>query len=801
MKKQFLHLVIYSLIVFAMNCVLTKPTFAAYDTVTQDNSTVQQNSGTSQTITGFTVGSSSNRLLIVGTTVSDSRTITDTTGVTYNGTNLIKLDSQTFKSNTEDTEFWYMVNPPSGAHDVVVTPTGYADIATIVVSFYNVNQSTPFGTQSKIGYDTQVTSISRAPTTTTNQLVVDLLGSDTNNGNFNPDASQTTIENYYTYTPQTGISTKPSSGTSTTMTWTDSVSPYDYAGLIAVGINPTGSEDSSYASLIEGTSGLQAYWRLGESGSTAADSSGNGRTLTYYNSPTQQVSGALAGDPDGAVQLNGSSQYVYHAAPQTWMPSGASARTVEAWVKWNGGSPVASQFFGYGNYVAGGDYAFGIQGNGYLQWIDYNSHSQTFGTTNVADGSWHYVALTYDGTSLRAYVDGRQKGSTVTQAVNTTVNSSTSIYLGSWSNFWNGRIDEVAVYNTALTDSQINSHYNIGALTGIPSSANYQMTDYGFGSGGTVNSSSANYALQATLGEIEMASMSSANYMVWPGLTYTLQPDVPPAPTFTNPSNYYNKLHININQGNNSTDVTYAIGISTDNFASDIKFLQADSTLGTSPVWQTYTAWDGATGVDVIGLSSGTTYYARVAAGRGTFTQGPLGPGANATTANASFTFGVQTSSQSNPPFQVRLGTMDPGAGIVTSPDTVTSTVSTNAVNGALIYIYGANAGLKSTTANNYTIGTVPAKTDLTSLAEGYGAQGSSVGQSSGGPMKFDSPYDGTSDTVGIVNTVKRQFADSSNQPVTNGTASFLLKAKAKTSTPAAGDYADVITLVATGSF
>jgi hypothetical protein len=144
---------------------------------------------------------------------------------------------------------------------------------------------------------------------------------------------------------------------------------------------------------------------------------------------------------------------------------------------------------------------------------------------------------------------------------------------------------------------------------------------------------------------------------------------------------------------------------------------------------------------------------------------------------------------------------MNPGGAIITSPDTVTTTITTNAGNGALIYIYGANAGLKSVKANNYLLTTVPSKTDLSTLTEGYGAQGSAVGQTSGGPMKLDSPYDGTSNTVGVVDSSERQFADSSSSPVSGGTASFLLKARAKNSTPSAGDYADTITVLATGSF
>jgi hypothetical protein len=144
---------------------------------------------------------------------------------------------------------------------------------------------------------------------------------------------------------------------------------------------------------------------------------------------------------------------------------------------------------------------------------------------------------------------------------------------------------------------------------------------------------------------------------------------------------------------------------------------------------------------------------------------------------------------------------MNPGGGIITAPDTVTATITTNANNGGIVLLYGKNAGLKSATANNYTIGSVAGKTDLSTLTEGYGAQGVTFGQTSGGPMEFDDPYNGTTTTVGVLDTNERQFADSSGAPVSIGTAAFALKARAKTTTPAAGDYTDTITVIATGSF
>ena len=260
---------------------------------------------------------------------------------------------------------------------------------------------------------------------------------------------------------------------------------------------------------------------------------------------------------------------------------------------------------------------------------------------------------------------------------------------------------------------------------------------------------------------------------------------------------------MSINNTNNPSDTTFAIQIASNSadFSQNVYYVHAsDQTLITTPDWETYASWNSGSSFTLIGLYPGTTYYVRVAARRGTFQQGRWSASAYVATVNPTFTFNIQTSSQTVPPFTVSMGTMNPGGSIITSPDTVTATISTNANSGGLIYLYGTNVGLKSNTAN-YTINSVPSKTDLSGLNEGYGAQGSSVSQTSGGPMEIDSPYNGTSNTVGVLDTSEREFADSSSSPVNTGTASFLLQARAKSTTPSAGDYTDKITVIATGSF
>jgi hypothetical protein len=335
-----------------------------------------------------------------------------------------------------------------------------------------------------------------------------------------------------------------------------------------------------------------------------------------------------------------------------------------------------------------------------------------------------------------------------------------------------------------------------------PASINYQLIDYGFGAGGVATSSSTNYMLQGIVGETETASPSSGNYILLPGLLYTMQPAIPPAPAFINPTpgNNYNILNLTINQGSNLSDTNYAIQVSTDpSFLTNIQYVQQNGTLGATIFWQSYTLWEGNNGTNIIGLTPGTTYYARVQANRGTFTQETYSGIASAATVNPTFTFLLQTTNQAVPPYTVGIGVVNAGQ-VTTSWQKIIATITTNANKGGTVYISGANAGLKSANAGNYTIAS--AANDLSSggVTEGYGARGVSVSASTGS-MELLSPYNLGGNNVGPVNTSKNAIADSFSTPVTSGTVNFELKAKAGTSTPPATDYADTITVVASGSF
>jgi hypothetical protein len=269
-------------------------------------------------------------------------------------------------------------------------------------------------------------------------------------------------------------------------------------------------------------------------------------------------------------------------------------------------------------------------------------------------------------------------------------------------------------------------------------STNYIFKDFSFGGSGGITSSS-NYSLMGVAGDAAVGTTKSTNYAVNSGLAFTLNAYVPSAPTLINPANYYNKLNIVLNTGSNPTDTQYAIAISPDNFATTVKYIQTDDTMGNSAVWQTKSLW-GSSGFTIIGLTPGTTYTASVSAMQGKYTQTPYGPTAQAATVNPSLSFSVS-------PNSVPIGQLTP-ATVVTAPSTVTVSISSNGTNGSSVYVNDSTSGLFSPNAN-YTIAAVSG--DLGSLNEGYGIRGSSTTQSSGGPMEILSPYNQIGSIVGTL--------------------------------------------------
>ena len=335
----------------------------------------------------------------------------------------------------------------------------------------------------------------------------------------------------------------------------------------------------------------------------------------------------------------------------------------------------------------------------------------------------------------------------------------------------------------------------------MPTSTNYGLHNYNYGSGGTNSSTSTNYSLNATTGQPSSPTATSTNYQTKPGNNNTQQAYVPAAPTFDNPANYYNKLHFAVNPGTNPSDTKFSIAISTDDFVTTF-YVQNDNTVGAArgiEDYQTYATWGGAGGQLITGLSSSTTYKIKVNAFQGAFTETEYGPSATAATVPPNISFDIDTAatdSDTSPPYATDFGSLLP-ATVVTATNRVWIDIDTNANSGARVYVRSTNAGMLSP-SRSFTLSSATA--NLAAALTGYGAQGSSATQSSGGPLSISAPYNVAAQNVGVIDTVVREIFSSSS-PITTGRGSFLLMAKAAGTTPASGDYQDTLTLTAAASF
>ncbi|MDP2838163.1 MAG: hypothetical protein Q8O53_02700 [Candidatus Moranbacteria bacterium] len=330
----------------------------------------------------------------------------------------------------------------------------------------------------------------------------------------------------------------------------------------------------------------------------------------------------------------------------------------------------------------------------------------------------------------------------------------------------------------------------------FPASTNYQLKDFGFGSGGAGNATSTNYAIDGISGEQSGGKLTGASYDLGSGLLFTNQANVPPVPTFTNPSNYYNKLKIVLDTGGNPSDTKFAIAISTDNFVTT-NYVQSDDTVGATlgiEDYQTYTNWGSASGTLIIGLTASTTYKVKVKAWQGKFTETGYGPTATVATVSPQMTFDIDVSAidEDNSVSTINFGNLFAGT-VTDSPTKIWVNFITNGESGGRVYVAASNAGLQSSVAS-YLISAVTG--NLTALNEGFGAQGFSVA----GGLSIATAYDLAANNVGITDTTIREMF-TATAPTTNGRGSFLLKAKSSAVTPPAGDYTETLTVIASASF
>lgn len=202
------------------------------------------------------------------------------------------------------------------------------------------------------------------------------------------------------------------------------------------------------------------WWRLGEaSGTTAADTSGNGRTGTYNGSPTLGATGLVAGG-DTAVQFDGTNDYVISAGLST----AVSAFTVEAW--FSGAAPAGTDRCLVQRGSSSSQFRIYVRTDGKIDCTVRNSGgSQTIVTSTavVANGTARHICLVFSASTISVYIDGALDSTGSRSGSTTSANQ--EFYLGgAGAGVANltGTIDELAYYTSALSGTRIAAHYAAG---------------------------------------------------------------------------------------------------------------------------------------------------------------------------------------------------------------------------------------------------------------------------------------------------------------------------------------------------
>ncbi|HEV2034230.1 MAG TPA: LamG-like jellyroll fold domain-containing protein [Candidatus Dormibacteraeota bacterium] len=227
---------------------------------------------------------------------------------------------------------------------------------------------------------------------------------------------------------------------------------------------PSLAPTATYASTVLGDH-PQLYYRLDDSGCcVAVDASGNGLNGTYgASSVTYGTAGLIAGDTNTAITNNGTATAL--TRDPSALPS-TGARTVELWIQTTNTSWQTLYSYGASN-VNGGFFELSIRPDNrgtVLLFLGVNDDAAFYTPYTIDDGRPHQIDLSYNGTALLTfYVDGQQTGQATLAAPLATVLTSSALALGNGlDGAFRGVLDEFAIYPTALTPDQINSHWQAG---------------------------------------------------------------------------------------------------------------------------------------------------------------------------------------------------------------------------------------------------------------------------------------------------------------------------------------------------
>lgn len=205
---------------------------------------------------------------------------------------------------------------------------------------------------------------------------------------------------------------------------------------------------------------LDGWWRFDDSASgIARDSSGNGNNGTVAPA-TQHVSGYFG----SSLSFDGNTASV--RVPDSSSLEPTSTVTVTAWFKGGAQNPFVYLVSKGGQGCQAASYGLYTGPNGGLLFYVSQNQALSFtrspdAGTGVWDGNWHFAVGTYDGNSVRLYVDGKQigNGTPLSGPIGYGLPDNNDLFFGSYPtcgglNFV-GSIDEPTVWSRVFSPFEV----------------------------------------------------------------------------------------------------------------------------------------------------------------------------------------------------------------------------------------------------------------------------------------------------------------------------------------------------------
>jgi hypothetical protein len=225
-----------------------------------------------------------------------------------------------------------------------------------------------------------------------------------------------------------------------------------------------GWNDRVTSMIIEGSPTPAAHWQFNDNGGTIlSDVSGNGHDGQLINMDTNSWTG---GKQCGGLNFDGTDDYV--EIPAFTGVTGPAPRTCTAWIKT---TTLSKQILSWGASQAGAKWVIRIDETGALRAEVQGGY--IFGTTNIADGNWHHIAVVLDNDGIsdirnaQLYVDGQPETIAAIQPFPVNTAAADNATIGVYSaglRYFQGLIDEVKIYRRPLSAANIQDFFREHAL-------------------------------------------------------------------------------------------------------------------------------------------------------------------------------------------------------------------------------------------------------------------------------------------------------------------------------------------------